>query len=248
MSMRRALALVLALALFGLPATAAEPARSVPGPTVTLGEVVPNAPDDLAGIDLGDAPPAGGSRLISRDEMRRAIERAGGKASDVALPQVVRITVASKTWSPDELANAAKPVLAQGLPPGITVERLRVRRALTAPERARIESVKLPRYRKRAGLVTTSGTIELSVDGHVVARAPVAVYLRLTERAAEPTVQRGGRIELVIERGSARVTAIAEALADTDVDEVGRFRVVSTRKILSARVESARVARVTGGS
>ncbi len=229
------------------PLANAETERSVSGARVTLRDVVPSAPEDLGGIDLGAAPPAGGSRLITRAELSRAIVAAGAQPKELRLPKVVRVVTATKRWAPEEIAAAATPLITSQLGKGVVLKRVTARRSVNAPSSAKISVGRLPKLPKRVGTTTTTVVLEWHADGRVAARAPVAAVLEIDEEGARPTVPRGARIYLVIERGPTRVTATAVALADTDADEVGRFRVESTQKILSARVTSARTAKVVGG-
>ncbi len=245
--MKRSAWLLAFILLAARPASSAQPERTVDGARVTLKDVVPTAPEDLAGIDLGPAPPAGSSRLIARAELARAIRSAGAKPKEVKLPKVVRIVTASKRWGPADIESAASPLITARLSQGIVLKRLSVRRSVTTPKSAKLTVAKIPKLPKRVGTTTTTVTIAWRADGRIVARAPVAAVLDIDENGARSTIARGARVYLVIERGPARVAATAVALADVDLHEVGRFRVESTKKILRARVTSGSTAKVVGG-
>ncbi|MEZ4224515.1 MAG: flagella basal body P-ring formation protein FlgA [Polyangiaceae bacterium] len=235
------------LLLLSTSVEAAEPVRTVRGTRVHLSDVVSAAPEDLAGIDLGAAPPAGSSRLIDRSTMARAIVAAGADPKEVKLPRVVRVVVESRRLGPEDIAAAAEPAIRSRLAKGVTLKRVNARRSVTVPASATLAQVSLPKLPRRVGTTTITVTLEWHADGAVAARAPVAAVLDIDETGARPTVARGARVYLIIEKGAARIAATAVALADADEDEIGRFRVESTQKVMRARVVSPTTARVVGG-
>ena len=221
--------------------------RKVLAPRVTFGEVVPGAPQALADIDIGPAPPAGGSRLVSRDELRRALKGAGARANGVSLPRVVRIVTQAKRWKPNELNQRLLPRVRRLLKTGVTLRKVSVRTAQLLPVGAQIAFVRLPKLPRRVGSVKTTATVDFTLEGTVVKRLPVFVHVTISEAGAAPALARGGRVQLVIQRGAARVTALGVAVTDTDTGEVAQFRVTSTRKLVSARLLADGTARIVGG-
>jgi hypothetical protein len=239
----RAALVIAASCLFAAPLRA-EPVKHVESARVTVGDVVDAAPAELAGVDLGPAPPPGGSRLIARDELAREIRRAGADAKGVKLPELTRVVSAGKRFTPAELAALFEPALRAALPRGVTLKSVTVARGALVSPRVEAGAVFLPKLPRRRGNVKSSGTVELVLDGSVVSRVPVTLWFSIEPVAAEPVVRRGSRVDLVIERGPARITAAAVALADGEVGEVLQFRVGATQKTLRARVESRTLARV----
>src|SRR6478736_6483641 len=73
---------------------------------------------------------------------------------------------------------------------------------------------------------------------------PVTVVVVISEAATRPAANKGARVNLVIEHGPARVTALATALSDTELGAVGLFRVSTTQRVLRARLLSADSAQV----
>jgi hypothetical protein len=239
----RARLLLSAAFLLAAPALA-EPVKQIESARVTLRDLVESAPAELAGVDLGPAPPPGGSRLIARDELLREIRRAGADAKGLTLPELTRVVSAGKRFTPAELGRLFEPALRAALPRGVTLKSVTVARGALVSPRVEAGAVFLPKLPRRRGNVKSSGSVELVLDGAVVSRVPVAVWFSIEPVAAEPLVKRGSRIDLVIERGPARITAAAVALADAEIGDVVQFRVGATQKMLRARVESRSLARV----
>ena len=92
---------------------------------------------------------------------------------------------------------------------------------------------------RRPGPATLTAIVELLHDGEVVSRLPITLLVEVSERAATPLVDKGARIDLVITRGSARISAAGVALEAAEIGEVASFKVSTTQKVLRARVESA---------
>jgi hypothetical protein len=243
MAMKRAALLLLTLALTASPALAEEQ-RIVRGASIHLSDVIASLPAEVSDFELGAAPPPGSSRLLPKAEIENAAARSGVSLKSLKLPQVVRVTSAAKRWSADELVNAALPSLSASLPPGVSVKRARTgSKAVTSPN-ATISGVRVPKLPRREGEHMTTATIELSNDGEIVARIPLALTLNISAAAAAPAVLKGARVQLVIESGPARITAAAIALGDGEVGETLQFRVATTQKILYGRLVEPTLARV----
>ena len=95
-----------------------------------------------------------------------------------------------------------------------------------------------------AGPLTTTAMVEVLHDGAPVRRLAVQVRLNLSERAARPGVARGSIVTLVIQRGSATVSANGVALQDSEIGKTASFKVQPTGRIVQARIESASMAMV----
>jgi hypothetical protein len=235
--------LLLALTLLATGANAEE-LRLVRGAQIHLSDVVPSLPAEIPDLELGSAPPPGSSRLLPKSEIENAATRSGVSLKSLRLPNVVRVTSAAKRWSSDELVSAALPALSGALPSGVTVKRAKTQaKALTSPN-ASVSAVRLPKLPRREGEHMTTATIELSNDGEIVARLPLAVTLEISSAAAVPAVSKGSRVQLMIESGPARITATAIALGDGEIGQTLQFRVATTHKILFGKVENATLARV----
>ncbi len=224
----------------------AESERVIDAARIRLGDLVTSAPEGAADADLGPAPPPGGSRLVSKQEILRQLRELGQDGSNLALPPAIRVTRAANRLSAEELKGLVTPAIARSLPAGTTLGAVTVRSGAVLSRRASVGHVTFPKLPKREGSFKTTAMVELVTDGEVAMRLPVSVTLDLKPEAAKSLLERGAQVNLLIERGPARVTAVGFALREGDVGEVVQFKVQNTQKILRARIESRTLARVVG--
>jgi hypothetical protein len=191
---------------------------------------------ELASLDLGPAPPPGNSRLLSRAEVEDQLHAAGDDAKSLRMPSSLRVKSAAKRWSADELRDALTPRLIAALPLGLKFKSSKLNRALVTSPSIKIGDAHFPKFPKREGELTLTAIVDLTQDDVTVVRVPVTVVVLVTEAATRPAAAKGARINLVIEHGPARVTALATALSDTELGALGSFRVSSTQRILRARL------------
>jgi hypothetical protein len=228
-----ALALVLSLAAPAL----AESKVSVSGRSVRVLDIDPNAPAELADIELCKAPPPGSSRLLSRREILERLRDAGAEPKGLRVPVSVRVEAAAERWSPADIAGRTDAAVRAALPPGVTLVRLSAGRGVVVPPGTSVLNVK-PIVPKRVGRHTLTAMAELSFDDEIVARTPLSLVVEVSEAALVPLVKKGDRVNLLIEQGNARVGAAGFAMADADAGESVWFKVASTGKVLKARVTS----------
>ena len=86
---------------------AAEEHRSIAGQRIELGELVKDAPEDFLQIDIAEAPAPGQSRLLTRDEIVRSIEKAGFAAGKVQVAHVYRVLRPSEQWTTKKIERLA---------------------------------------------------------------------------------------------------------------------------------------------
>ena len=243
MAKRKLFAFLLASS-FSLSATA-EAERTIDGTRIQLKDVSDGYDEgDLASLDLGPAPPPGNSRLLSRAEVEDQLRAAGDDAKNLRMPSALRVKSASKRWSPEDLREAVTPRLMAALPPGLTFKTAKLNRALVTSPSVVIGAAHFPKFPKREGELTLTATVDLQQNGVTVLRVPVTVVVLVTEAATHAAASKGARVNLVIQHGAARVTALATALSDTELGGLGLFRVASTQRVLRARLLSADSAEV----
>jgi hypothetical protein len=217
----------------------AESERTIEGARIHLEDVSDGYDEgDLASLDLGPAPPPGSSRLISRGEVENLLRAAGDDTKSLRMPSALRVKSASKRWSPDDLRQALTPRLMAALPFGLTFKTAKLTRSLITSPSVVIGDVHYPKFPKREGELTLTATVDMQQDGVTVLRVPVTVVVLVTEAATHAAASKGARVNLVIQHGAARVTALATALSDTELGGVGLFRVASTQRVLRARLLS----------
>jgi hypothetical protein len=243
MAKRSVFAFLLASA-FSLSASA-ELERTIDGTRIHLADVSDGYDEgDLAHLDLGPAPPPGNSRLLSRGEVENQLRAAGDDAKSLRMPSALRVKSAAKRWSPEELREAVTPRLLAALPFGLTFKAAKLTRSLVTSPSVVIGEVHYPKFPKRVGELTLTATVDLQQEGITVARVPVTVVVLVTDAATHAAASKGARVKLVIEHGPARVSALATALSDTELGALGLFRVVSTQRVLRARLSSPDSAQV----
>lgn len=233
-----------ALALIAISSLAsAEPQVWVEQGRIKLADIA-QAPPRLSELDLGPSPPPGGSRLISRSEVEDELRSLGEDPRLLKLEAVVRVTRRSKQRSAEELREWLQPAIEQALPPGVHLQQFRLRRPLVTPVHASVGRVVVPRLPRRAGITSVTATVEILDDGDIFVRVPAPLRLEISPEGAQPAVARGERVDLVIERGPATISAVAVTLQDLDVGDIGSFRVVATQRLLRARLTSKTLASV----
>lgn len=244
MTVRGILRAALFVTLFSESPARAEVDRVVEGVRIRLSDITQVQDPELAQIDLGPAPPAGSSRLFARSEIFKTLATFGVDAERVSIPRSVRVSSASRRFTPKDLEALVEPGIRRALPLGVTLKNLRVARPLLASPQVRVGEVRIPRLARRPGNATLTASVDLLHEDLVAARLPVTLTVELSQAAGAPLVRKGSRIDLVIARGAARISASAVALEDGDLGEIRSFRVSSTSKILRARLESSTLARV----
>ena len=235
--------LVCALALL-VSAARADGALVVAGSRIELAELCPTAPDAVREMDLGAAPPPGASSLLDRERVLAQLRAAGVDPKTLALPKLLRVVGASKRWTPPEVTAMVRGSVEAAMPRGVTLAHLETRMPLVAAPEAVVGHAEVPKPPKRAGVFRTSVVVPIIADGAVVTRVTLSATLEVSESAARPDVARGGRVTLVIDRRGARIGAAGIALADSDVGQVGEFRVDKTGRIVKARLDATDLASV----
>lgn len=238
----RLTALLLGLGLSLVNGAAADPTRIIEGARIRLGDLADTSDAELADVDLGAAPPAGSSRLFARDELLNALRAQGLDVTQVRLPKSVRVTSAGRRFTPADLRALVEPRVRAALPAGVSLSDLRVSRGLLASPRLEVGHVRVPKLVRREGSLTVTASVDLIHEGSVAARVPVRLELLLSQEAAKPLVRKGSRIDLLIQRGQARISASGVALDDAELGQTRSFRVSSTNKVLRARIESPTLA------
>jgi Chaperone for flagella basal body P-ring formation len=222
----------------------AEPTKTIDHARILLGDVVSAAPEGLAELDLGPAPPPGGSRLLTKPDLERELRGRGVDVAKLAIPAAVRVVGAAHRIAPEKMAALASPYIEKELPPGVTLTSVRASYEVVVPPGAEVKSVQLPKIMRQKGSQRSTATIELACEGTPVAKVPVAVVLEVSEQAARPDVARQSRLNLSLERGPVKVSTVGQLLADANVGDNVRMLVVATGRVVEARILSRDEARL----
>jgi hypothetical protein len=229
---------LIGLAWLALPVVAqAEPVRTVDHARLLLGDIVA-APEGLADLDLGPAPPPGSSRLLTRSDLERQLRERGVDVGRISLPQSVRVVGAAQRISPEKFAELATPFIEKELPPGVTLTSVKASYEVVVPPGAGVKSVKVARLVKQKGTQRSAATVELTSDGEPVAKVPVALVLDVSEQAARPDVARQSRVNLSFERGAVRVSALGQTLSDANIGDKVSMLVLATGRVVQAKLVS----------
>lgn len=220
----------------------AETTRMLDAQRITLRDLVPEAAGALAAIDLGAAPPPGGSRLFSADDLRTAILLSHENSENLAIPASVRVVRVTRRFSERELDLLIRPTLSSLMPAGATLVTIQLPKSVLGVPNVSVGNIRIPRLPKRAGLTRTSAVAELVAGGDVVARVPLTMDIQLDDQATRYLLERGAPLNLVIDTGLTRVTAAATVQNPADLGDVVPCQVSKTHKILRAKVISSREA------
>jgi hypothetical protein len=229
--------LALAIVLFWPALAAAEESRIVSRARLKVADVA-RAAEDVGAVDLGPAPPPGGSRIFARAEIEEKIRAAGLDPKGLVLPKTVRIVSASLRLTPDALAKLAAPAVTSALPQGVTLEKVEPAYEIVTHPGATVKSATVAKIPRQKGQAHSTAVLELATEDDVVTKVPVAITVDVSDVAAKADVPRGARLDVVIERGPIRIVTAATSLVDADVGDSGNVSIVATGRVLRARFVS----------
>ncbi len=228
------LALVLGALALAAPARA-ENVVNLASSTVRVADIDPGAPAELADIDLGRAPPPGGSRVLTAREIRQHLLDAGADPKRVRVPASVRVASPAEHWSAAEVAVRADAAVRASLPAGVTLVKLGATQGVVVPPGTTVAAAR-PVIPHGVGRHDVTVVAELRRNDEVVARAALALVVEVSEDAFAPLLRRGDRLTVIVVQGNARIGADAVALGDANTGDTIFCRVTSTGKTLKARV------------
>jgi hypothetical protein len=237
---KHSVALLLALEVLCSPALAAAKGTirevSVARTRVQIADVLPLVAPDAAAIDLGPAPAPGGSRLVTRDDLRRAFEGARSPVP-AALPEAVRVVRKMTHLTAADIERIARAHLdASTLPRGATIAAVRAGAPADVPAGWDAIRLTLPARPHHAGLVRSLAVLTFTSGVDTLAALTVPVDLALTVEGAAYDLTKGGSVRVVVHRGSIEIEAAAIATADADVGGVLAVMLRASGRIVRARL------------
>ncbi len=222
----------------------AETIQWVNASRVYFRDLVPQASGTLASLDLGQAPPPGGSRLYSKDELHTYAFLAHESIVGLEIPSDVRVKRATRRLSELDLDGLIRPALSALLPEGALLKNLSLPKTLALVPGVQVGDIQMPRLPKHAGMSRISPVVQLVAGGALIMRLTVSADLQLDERASRYALERGSTINLVIDTGATRISAAATLSSPADIGDIVPCQVVRTHKVLRARITSIREASV----
>ncbi len=220
----------------------AVPEVAVLGPRVALRDVLPGAPVDVAGTDLGPAPPPNGTRLVTRLELEAALK---GKKFD--LPDGVRVVRKMRKLGAPELSKSLDLALvARPIGRGGKLKIARPPKQLDVAEGWDVVVVDVPRPPRKAGAHTTTALLQFRRGTELLGSVSIPIDIDLPKEALLPDVPLKSAITLLVKKGSVEVRTKATAGSDGDVGDTIPVLVSSNGKVVSAKLESAQLGVATG--
>ncbi len=229
---------VVALALLSSGTVWGEVARTVDHVRLTIKDILPVAPEGIANLDFGPAPPPGVSRVVTRTEIQDWLQARGVDSRKLAIPDRVRVSTAGRRIPITELTELAWQAVGKALPAGVTLSAVKPGFDVLVPARAEVGGVKMPKAPRQKGPFRATATLEFVCDKEIVARVPVSVTLEVSEEAATPDVARGAKLDLMLSHGLLQITTMGSMLADANVGEHATALVVATGRVVRVRVVS----------
>jgi len=226
---------IAALVLFSPLAASGDESRVVSRTRIKVSDIA-RAPDDVGAVDIGAAPPPGGSRVFARIEIEDRVRSAGLDPRVLKLPPTVRVVSASRRLTPEILAKLATPAVERALPQGVTLTKIEPAYEVVTLPGSTIRAATIPRLPHQKGIVRSTATLELAGEDEGVTKIPVSITLEVSEAAARADVPRGGRLEVVIERRAVRIATTAVATADADIGDTTNVSLVATGRVVRARI------------
>jgi flagella basal body P-ring formation protein FlgA len=242
--MRARASLALALALCAGLAAAEPGLGAVPREVmvthtrVSVGDLIPNADAAIAAVDLGPAPAAGVSRLITRADIVAALQ-AKQVTSAAPLPDAVRVVRKVKHLAPPDVDALVRTAAAsKDLGRGVTLATVRTNRTIDVADGWTRIDVDVPRAPKKAGTFSTIAIASLFAGDEVIARFPVSLDLSVSAEGAAFDAPRGSVVTLIVRRSFVEVRASGVAGADADVGETVPVQLRPSGRVVRARLVS----------
>ena len=233
------LALSLALVLTLATPAAAAPAHRVDvnGERISLGEIVPSAPESLRSLDLGPAPTPGKSQWITRRQVRRRLKQAMVADHSVAMPRRIRVHRPGQTVSELRLRSLVRQVVRPLLPAGASLRNVLVSRGLMLP-RGDIELRVGARSRRPLSAGKTSLPVSIRAGACRWQTLLVTVDIDVP-RIKKMAVRRGDAVTIVARGRGLEVRAKGVVQRDGAIGETVPVLPSFGQKMLHARVRHA---------
>ncbi len=210
----------------------------VTGTRVHLGDLLLNADPITAMVDLGPAPTAGGSRLVTRADIAAAFEKQQLPPPGGA-PDAVRVTRKVKHLAPADIDALVRTAMnAKELGHGVTLGAVRADHPLDVADGWTRVGIDVPRAPKKAGTFATTAIASLFAGDDVIARLTVPVNLSVSTEGAAFDVARGASLTLIVQRNLIEVRTPSFAAADADIGDAIVVQLRPSGRVMRARLVS----------
>ena len=232
---------VLCLSLLGISITALAgevPTVGIAQDKIYMGDLVAGASPEIASLYFGPAPKPGQSRLVSRKEVEKRLQRARVKADTAHIPKRVRVKRLSQSLSEVHLAQLVRRSVQGALDANVLIKDVRVPGGvLLGKGKVRVELNKRAKYRD--GWQTLMAKIY--VDETKAASLPVSVKLAWPKLGEQGSiiVERGAHVTVIVRKGGVAIRT--RALAQESGVRGATIAVIpqNGRKLVRAKVLDA---------
>ena len=178
---------------------------------LTLGDVVRNAPRDIAGLDMGPAPKPGKDKVLSGKQVRKRLKGAMVSTKGLRIAGKTKVRRASQSVNELTLRKHVERALQVQLPEGMRYEEVVLRGGMVLPRgRLRVE-LEMPR-KVRRGINNFKANVY--AGGSNPQTTLVRVQLRSDSSSSREVIERGDAIWLKVKTGSVVVSTRGVAQQD----------------------------------
>jgi hypothetical protein len=243
-----ALLLLLPPLVAARPAAARPPIAEVRIATarVHVADVLPAITGDAGALDLGPAPAPGGSRLVTRDDLRRALAEAHA-AIPAALPEAVRVIRKMRRLGALDLERLTRAALPAAMPRGATLTALRAPKSVELADGWDTVTARIPRPPHRVGSFPSTVTLAFLSGGESLAEISFPIDVTVDATGAAFDVARGGQLTLIVKRGLVEIDAPALATTDADLGAIIPVTLRPSGRVVRARLVTVDRAELVDG-
>jgi hypothetical protein len=213
---------------------------------VHLIDVLPAITGDAGAFDLGPAPTPGASRLVTRDDLLRALDEAHAKIP-AKLPEAVRVVRKMRKLLALEIEQITRAALPAKMPRGASLTALRAPKSIDVADGWDAIAARIPRPPHRVGSFPTTVTLGFMSGVETLAEISFPIDVTVTAEGAAFDLARGAQLTLIVKRGLVEVEAPAFATTDADIGAVLPVTLRPSGRVVRARLLTADRAELVDG-
>ncbi len=213
---------------------------------VHLTDVLPAITGDAGAFDLGPAPTPGGSRLVTRDDLLRALGEARAPVP-AKLPEAIRVIRRMRRLLALEIEQITRTALPATMARGTALTALRAPKSIDVADGWDTIVARVPRPPHRVGSFPTTVTLAFLAGAETLAEISFPVDVTVSAAGAGFDLARGGQLTLIVKRGLVEIEAQAFAAADADIGAVLPVTLRPSGRVVRARLLTADRAELVDG-